>query len=291
MLEVALRDDIPHVAACGGKGVCSTCRIEVLEGLDQLSPRSSSEQIIADKRQWPDHIRLACETRWHGQNLVRVRRLITPPQERKLKRRREKQQGLGKICPVAVLFADMRNFTPITEANPAFDVIYILNRYFTTLERAISANGGVVNLCVGDEISAVFGLDQDPRLACEQAVEAGLQMLEAIAVLSKAVEKEFGVRLSIGVAVHFGSVIVGMVGPAKDLRMGLVGDTVNLASRLEKATRTTGDDFLVSSSVVELLPPERFVLGPQQAVDLKGVKALVTVQAVHGRTAQPRDCS
>ena len=78
----------------------------------------------------------------------------------------------------------MRNFTPITEDNPAFDVVYVLNRYFRALERVISAHHGRVNLWVGDEISAVFGLEDDPHVACRQAVDAALQMQHNLAVLS-----------------------------------------------------------------------------------------------------------
>lgn len=287
LLDVAQRDDIPHVAACGGQGVCSTCRVEVLEGQEYLSAPSPAEQSIAAKRGWGAEVRLACEARFCGGGPVRLRRLITPPQERKLQRRIAKQEGLGKIQPLAVLFADMRNFTPITEANPAFDVIYILNRYFTSLERAISAHGGRVNLWVGDEISAVFGLEEDPRVACQQAVDAGLTMLHNIAVLSQSMQQEFGIPLAIGVGVHFGPVIVGMVGPSKDLKLGLVGDCVNVASRLQAATRETGDAFLVSSSVMELLDLARYQWGPSHQLDLKGVKATVQAQAVLGRHAEP----
>lgn len=283
LLDLAQRDDIPHVAACGGKGVCSTCRIEVLEGAEFLAPRSEAEARIAQKRAWGADVRLACETRFLGGGPVRLRSLITPPSERKKQRRREKQEGLGKIQPLAVLFADMRNFTPITEANPAFDVIYILNRYFTTLERSIVANGGRVNLWVGDEISAVFGLEDDSRVACDQAVAAGLDMIQGVKILSKAIDQEFGVKLSIGVGIHFGPVIVGMVGPSHDLKLGLVGDCVNIASRLQSATRQTGDDILVSSSVVELLQPQRYRLGAKHQLDLKGVKAMTPAQAVLGR--------
>ena len=282
LLDVAQRDDIPHVAACGGQGVCSTCRVEALEGDAFLTPRTAAESTIAAKRGWEPRVRLACEARFLGGGPVRLRRIITPPAERKRQRRLEKQEGLGKIQPLAVLFADMRNFTPITEANPAFDVIYILNRYFTTLERAITSHGGRVNLWVGDEISAVFGLEEDSRRACDQAVQAGLAMLRGVEVLSQSIAKEFGVSLSLGVGIHFGPVIVGMVGPAHDLKLGLVGDCVNVASRLQSATRQTGDDLLVSSSVVELLEPNRYRLGPLHQLDLKGVKAMVSPQSVMG---------
>lgn len=281
LLEVATANEIPTIAACGGHGICSTCRVEVLEGLEQLAPRSSSEQTLADQRQWPENVRLACAAKGMGTGEVRVKRLITPPAERKRERRLAKQEGLGQIRSVAVLFADMRNFTPITASCPAFDVIYILNRYFTTLKQAITSHGGRVNLCVGDEISAVFGLEDDPRVACRQALGAGLDMQRRIATLSRVVKNEFGVSLAIGVGIHFGPVIVGKVGPSDDLRFGLVGDTVNIASRLEGQTKTLDVPVLISASVAEHLEVEPEVLiGPAECVQLKGIREPFLVHAV-----------
>ena len=281
LLEVAAASDIPTIAACGGHGICSTCRVEVLEGLEHLAPRSAAEQALADKRQWPDNVRLACAARVVGQGEVRVKRLITPPAERKRERRLAKQEGLGQIRSVAVLFADMRNFTPITESCPAFDVIYILNRYFTALKQAITHHSGRVNLCVGDEISAVFGLEDDPRVACRQAVDASLDMQRRITTLSRVMQQEFGVELSIGVGVHFGPVIVGKVGPSDDLRFGLVGDTVNIASRLEGQTKVLGDAILISAAVADNLAPNQDLrIGPARCIQLKGIREPFLVHAI-----------
>jgi class 3 adenylate cyclase len=113
-------------------------------------------------------------------------------------------------------------------------------------------------------------------------VDAALAMLRGLEVLSKSMQREFGVALSIGVGIHFGPVIVGMVGPAHDLKLGLVGDCVNVASRLHSATPLTGDDLLVSSSVVELWDPDCYQLGPLHQLDLKGVKVMIEAQAVNG---------
>jgi adenylate cyclase len=281
LLDVAAASSIPTIAACGGHGICSTCRVEVLEGLEHLAPRSAAEEAQAEKRGWPANVRLACAARVIGSGEVRVRRLITPPSERKRQRRQEKQQGLGQIRSVAVLFADMRDFTPITESCAAFDVIYILNRYFTTLKQAITNQGGQVNLCVGDEISAVFGLEDDPRIACHQAVAAGVDMQQRIATLSRVIEREFGVSLSIGIGIHFGPVIVGRVGPADDLRFGLVGDSVNIASRLEGKTKELGMPILISSAVKAHLGPSghgdipggsTWTVGDARCLQLKGIR-------------------
>ena len=281
LLDIAVASEIPTVAACGGNGICSTCRVEVVEGLDQLAPRSEAEALLATRRRWPDNIRLACATRITGNGNVTVKRLITPPEEKKLQRRLEKQEGLGQIRSLAVLFADMRNFTPITESSPAFDVIYILNRYFSTLKQVIVKHGGQVNLFVGDEISAVFGLETDPRIGCRQAVDAGLEMLERIQTLSKVIERDFDVKLAIGVGIHFGPVIVGKVGPSDDLRFGLVGDTVNIASRLEGQTKVLQHPLLVSQALVDQLSDDSGLqIGPTQEVSLKGVEGLFPVRAI-----------
>lgn len=281
LLDVARASEIPTIAACGGNGMCSTCRVEVLEGLEHLAPRSSSEQTLADKHHWPDTVRLACATRVVGDGMVKVRRLITPPSERKRQRREARQEGLGQIRSIAVLFADMRDFTPITESCPAFDVIYILNRYFTTLKQSIIASGGKVNLFVGDEISAVFGLEEDPRVACRQAVNAALDMRRRIATLSQVIQREFNVTLQIGVGIHFGPVIVGKVGPADDLRFGLVGDTVNIASRLESQTKTLDAPLLISNAVAQNLGPwDEIDVGPPQALNLKGIREPFLAHAV-----------
>ncbi|QVL52823.1 MAG: adenylate/guanylate cyclase domain-containing protein [Cyanobium sp. M30B3] len=281
LLEIATANQIPTVSACGGNGICSTCRVEVIEGLDQLAPPSEAEQTLALKRGWPANVRLACTARVVGHGPVTVRRLITPPEEKRRQRRLEKQGGLGQIRSLAVLFADMRNFTAITEACPAFDVVYILNRYFTTLKQAITKHGGQVNLYVGDEISAVFGMDTDPRIACRQAVDAGLEMLQRIETLSAVMEREFHVRLAIGVGIHHGPVIVGKVGPVDDLRFGLVGDTVNIASRLESQTKELGVPLLASAAVVDHLSANQdFAISAGRQVAVKGIQESLLVHAI-----------
>lgn len=282
LLDVAIASEIPTITACGGNGICSICRVEVLEGLEDLAPRSPAEQALAKKRRWPDTVRLACSTRVVGDGVVKERRLIPPPlSERKRQRREARQEGLGQIRTIAVVFADMRDFTPITESCPAFDVVYILNRYFTTLKKSIVDHGGQVNLFVGDEVSAVFGLEEVSRMACLQAVSAGLDMQQRISTLSRVIEQEFNVPIKIGVGIHFGPVIVGKVDPADDLRFGLVGDTVNIASRLESQTKSLDVPLLISGAVAEHLEQwEKVLLGPPQHLKLKGIRDVFLAHSV-----------
>ena len=281
LLDVAQQAEISTVAACGGQSICSTCRVEVVEGLDQLSERSDAEKAIALRRQWPESVRLSCAASVIGSGPIRVKRLVTPPQEKRQQRRLHKQKGLGQIRKIAVLFADMRDFTAMTEALPAFDVVYILNRFFTTLKEVILKHDGVVNLIVGDQISAVFGMDADPRVACRSAIDAAMDMLIRVKTLSRVFEREFGVQLDIGVGIHFGAVIVGQMGPVDDLRFGLVGETVIIASRLESHTRVLGVPLLVSSSVIEQIDPlQGLVISAPHRASLKGIDEDVLIYSV-----------
>ena len=107
-------------------------------------------------------------------------------------------------------------------------------------------------------------------------------MQRRIATLSRVIEKEFGVSLSIGVGIHFGPVIVGQVGPADDLRFGLVGDCVNIASRLEGKTKEPGVPILISSAVREHLSSihEGWQVGATHCLHLKGVREPFVLHAL-----------
>ncbi|CAK6686821.1 MULTISPECIES: 2Fe-2S iron-sulfur cluster-binding protein [unclassified Synechococcus] len=93
LLVIAIESDIEMVSACGGKTICSSCKVEVLEGLDYLEPRTPEEARIAERLHWPDNIRLGCATRFRDRGKVKIKRLIKPPGERKAEKRKAKQGG------------------------------------------------------------------------------------------------------------------------------------------------------------------------------------------------------
>ena len=279
LLEIAQEADLEIVSACGGNAVCSTCKVQVLEGLDQLGPRSPEEARIAERLKWDDDIRLACSTdfRATGKN-VKIRRLVKPPNEKRKERRIAKQSGLGVIRSLAILFVDLKDFTPLSERIPAFDLVYILNRYFTALKDEIGKNNGTINLWVGDEMSCVFGINEaNSSSYCEDAVATAISIKNRIEILSGALIGEFGVSVSVGIGIHYGPVVVGNMGPNDDLRFGLVGEAVNVASRIERETRRIGADILISGSVKEQLDSSSDLFPEGVSVKLKGVEGEVMV--------------
>ena len=112
LLDMSIRNRMPHHHQCGGQGRCTTCRVQILDGISQVSPRTSFEEEGASKRGWDDFTRLACQTKVHG-NVV-VRRLLHRPQEivvLDLEELDDLGAGEGKELEVAVLFCDIRDFT------------------------------------------------------------------------------------------------------------------------------------------------------------------------------------
>ena len=275
--ELANGAEIEIVSACGGKSICSTCKVQVKEGGEFLSRRSDAEERIAQRLKWDDSIRLSCATKQISDGTVVLKRLIKPPGEKKRERRLAMQKGLGSIRPLAILFTDLKGFTPLSEQLPAFDLVYVLNRYFSTLKATITKHGGVINLWVGDEMSCVFGLEKsDNKSYGEDAVNCALEIRDRIQTLSKSIEKEFSINLDVGIGIHFGDVVVGNIGPADDLKFGLVGEAVNVASRIERKTRDHQCDILISETVYKQISLEKQQFKSVGEIPLKGVSQSIT---------------
>jgi adenylate cyclase len=152
---------------------------------------------------------------------------------------------------VVILFSDIRNFTTMTERMAPEALVQILNRYFSTMVEIILNEGGLIDKFIGDGILAVFGLDE-PRDASRRAVKAALAMQRAVGTLST----DGAEPLEIGIGVHRGDVIAGAIGSPERLEFTFIGDTVNIASRLEGLTKVLQAPILVSSSIHDDLGEE-----------------------------------
>src|SRR5262249_19328372 len=124
-------------------------------------------------------------------------------------------QAHGGEQYVAVLFADIRGFTSISEGRLPYDVVFLLNRYFRATGHAIEAAGGRLDKFIGDGVMALFGLDKEPEVACRQALDAAHRMGEALAELNEALSGDLDQPLRIGIGLHSGPTIVGEMGYAR----------------------------------------------------------------------------
>jgi len=151
----------------------------------------------------------------------------------------------GKFVDATVMFSDIRGFTTITESQSPAEIIELLNTYYTLMFEAISEHGGVVNQMVGDGLMAIFGAPLPVENKEEQAVRAALEMIEMIGLfdIDQAAQGKPQIRIGIGIAT--GAVIAGYTGTIRRATYTCVGDTVNLAARLEAHTKLVGQPILI----------------------------------------------
>ncbi|HEX6052949.1 MAG TPA: adenylate/guanylate cyclase domain-containing protein, partial [Gemmatimonadaceae bacterium] len=185
--------------------------------------------------------------------------------------------GLGEFVArdMSVMFADLRDFTPVAERLPPRDVIDLLNRYFSRIGVPIAEAGGFVDSYNGDEIMALFPLPAD------RAVEAGVAMAAALREFNIESRGRGWPALEMGIGVNSGPLVLGTVGSADRLKCGVVGDTVNTASRIEQLTKRYGARLLVGEQTVRLLQDsERFTLRAVDRVAAKGKAQAMTLYEV-----------
>ncbi|MCU0544247.1 MAG: adenylate/guanylate cyclase domain-containing protein [Oscillatoriaceae cyanobacterium Prado104] len=290
ILEASLRAGIPHTHICGGSARCSTCRVLIVEGLEFCSPRTSPEEELAKKLQLEPQVRLACQTQIAGGKVI-LRRLAIDSED--LEAFNNQIAGKATVNPVgkekkiAILFADIRGFTPFAESLLPYDVIYVLNRYFQKMGYVINRNGGMINNYMGDGFMALFGLE-NPEKAAHQAVRAGIEMLEEIEKLNPYFETLYSQRLRIGIGIHCGLVVVGNLGESKTQTVTAIGDAVNLASRIESANKKVGTNFLISEETYEEVK-ELAIVNRRVLVEIPGKSGEYPLYEVVGMPPLPAE--
>ena len=278
ILEMSRIAGIPHASVCGGRGRCSTCRVRI-GGQDRgkLPGASPEEQKVLARVGAPANVRLACQLR-PPPGHYRVTPLL-PASAGPVEAYRRQPQAHGGEHYVAILFADIRGFTSISEGRLPYDVVFLLNRYFRASGQAIEAAGGRLDKFIGDGVMAIFGLNSEPQLACRQAVDAARRMGEALADLNEALSGDLDQPLRIGIGLHSGPTIVGEMGYERTTHLTAIGDTVNIASRLEALTKEFAAELVVSQ---ELLDQAGIDLGAHEShdVEIRGRQGRLTVRAV-----------
>jgi class 3 adenylate cyclase len=185
----------------------------------------------------------------------------------------------GRYVTATAMFSDIRGFTSLAESQSPADTIELLNTYYTLMFEAISGQGGVVNQMVGDGLMAIFGAPLPLQNHAEQAVRAALEMIEMIELfnLDQAATGRPTIRIGIGIAT--GQVIAGYTGTQRRATYTCVGDTVNLASRLESYTKVAGEPILIDECTRQSLGEGFQVvdLGPAQ---IKGKAHEVSIFSV-----------
>jgi adenylate cyclase len=175
----------------------------------------------------------------------------------------------GALSEVTILFADLRDFTAWVEGSDPREILRDLNAYFGAMESAIRRHGGLVLQYIGDEIEAVFGAPVPALSHADMAVAAAVEMRQRLAEWNDERRRLGKVLIRHGIGIHTGMVIAGNVGSSERRSYALVGDPVNLASRIQGLTKELGAEILISGETRKRLA-EPIDLVALPAVRVKG---------------------
>ncbi len=271
LLEISQAHSVPHTALCGGKGRCTTCRVIVEEGAELLHPPTEVEARSLAAVGAPPGTRLACQIRPTDPSTVF--RVFRPNGGRN-----RAHASQGEERQLAILFLDMRGFTARTTGQLPYDVVFLLNRFFDAIVPAITNSGGIVDKYLGDGLLAVFDKPDAARSA-QAGLKAAEEVGQALERFNMQVAAEGSPEIRIGMGLHLGDLVVGEIGAAGHAARTIIGDAVNVASRLEAETKGLGVELLVSSAVLESAGVEVSRLDLQQ-FQLRGVTEPVSALPV-----------
>ena len=276
ILEAVRAAGIPHASICGGRTRCTTCRVRISLGLNRLPPPGHLESAALKRIKAQPNVRLACQTR--PQSDVSITPMVpasaTPEAA-------YKPGGLsGSEQNIVAMFVDLRNSTTLGERRMPYDVIFILNQFFAEISAALSATQGHYTQFAGDGLLALYGLEGDLQQGCRDALVGAAKIFDGLVVLNKRLEDELDEPLRIGIGIHVGEAIVGVMGPPTAPVLSAIGDNINIASRLEAKTKEFECNIIISSDTVRhagLIPDP----ATEHRVDVRGREGEVTVLALN----------
>lgn len=282
LLDASLEAGVPLYHVCGGKAKCSTCRVLVLQGSEWLSPVNERERALKHQMNFPPNVRLACQTFTTG-GPVRLSRILKDASDIGLyvgSSAGEATQQIGEEKELALLFLDIRNFTPFIEQNLAFDVIHIIRKLFINCQNIIEGNAGQIIETMGDGLYATFGFTGTTIEAANAAVQSSLSILQDLDILNKEYyQPNFNHNIEEGIGIHIGKVITGSIRLGKQDRFIAMGYAVNIAARLQGLTKKLNNSLIVSDEVFAYLhkKPENH---STTTSDLKGVTGICQVHLI-----------
>ena len=184
-----------------------------------------------------------------------------------------------KYVTASVMFADIRSFTTLSERQEPSEIIELLNDYFALMFDAITSNGGTVNQMQGDGLMALFGAPAQDEDHCVHAVMAALEMIELLKVFNEQRAMQNKEEVHIGIGIATGRVIAGYTGTQHRATYTCVGDTVNLAARIEAHTKVLGKPILIEGVTRSALG-DAFQVEAQGLIQFKGKTVEVEIFSV-----------
>ena len=283
VLETLRANGIPHASVCGGRARCTTCRVLVTKGLEQLPQPSGLEAKALARIGATSAMRLACQISPTADIAV----LPLMPADAGAADGSIRGGLEGRERSITILFTDLRASTGLAEGKLPYDVLFILNQFFHEMTQALAASNGHYSQFTGDGLMALYGLyADDPKSGPADAVRGAKQMLERLEQLNYRLRGDLREPLRIGIGIHFSEAIVGAMGPPRSQVITAIGDAVNTCARLESLTKEYACAVVISRQAAEAaglgLDGEQLheapVKGRREPVQFYALKTLADLQ-------------
>ena len=249
LLEISRMYKVPHASICGGRARCSTCRVRIDKGLSTLPPATFPESVTLGSIGAPPNVRLACQIR--PTDTIVVTRLLKAATAGPEAAELEEADSAGVEKQLAVMFVDLRDFTRFSEKRLPFDVVFVLNEFFAVIGSAIAEHGGWIDKFLGDGLLAVFGQHCGIEVGCRQALRTARAIDLALDHINAKLAAEIGRPLQVGIGIDAGPLLLGRIGYGEAVDFTVIGNAVNVASRLEALTKEKGVQLMLSREVAK----------------------------------------
>jgi adenylate cyclase len=277
LLEISRMMRVPHASVCGGRARCSTCRVRIERGSFPLPVPVFPESVTLGSIGAPPNVRLACQIR--PEHYLVATRLLksdsTGPEGAAI----EEADSAGVEKTLVVMFVDLRDFTRLSEKRLPFDIVYVLNEFFGVVGAAITAHGGWIDKFLGDGLLAVFGQRDGVDAGCRHALRTARDIDLALDRINAQLEAELGRPLAVGIGIDAGPLLLGRIGYGDSVDFTVIGNPVNVASRLEALTKEKDVQLILSREVAARSgwePPAEMTTH----VDVRGVAEPIEVISV-----------
>ena len=248
LLEASHKAGLYHESVCGGRGRCTTCRVRVSSSLNALPQPNQIEQKVIERLNFDTSIRLACQLR--PKENIEINPLINLVESEKNNLLFSNQKSLsGMETETVILFCDLRGFTKLSDNKLPFDVVFILNKYFKLVSEAVESNQGRIDKFIGDGVMAIFDKSNTLSASCRNALKAAAEISSGLDRLNDELYAEAIDTLRVGIGIHTGTAILGKMGYGTASNETAIGDTVNVASRLEQLTKRYSCELIFSNAV------------------------------------------
>lgn len=249
VLETLRANRIPHASVCGGRARCTTCRILVTKGLENLPEPVGLEAKALARIGAMAGMRLACQI--HPTADISVVPLLAADARALDGMARGGLVGSERL--ITVLFVDLRGSTTLGEARLPYDLLFILNQFYDEMIKALRATNGHYSQFTGDGLMALYGLNaKDPAQGAIDCLRGAREMLTRIDRLNDRLRGDLSQPLRIGIGIHFSEAIVGGMGPPGSQIITAIGDTVNTCARLESLTKEYDCAIILSRRAAEV---------------------------------------